>query len=74
MPAPGLYATAISLAIALAIAGFANWQMRRPFERRWLPVMPWLGVQFLAATIALVMLAHLISLLVGHSWGRKYGP
>jgi hypothetical protein len=69
---PGLTATAISLAFALAIAGLANWQMRRPFDRRWLPVVPWLGVQFLAVTIALVMLAHLISLLTGHNFGRNY--
>lgn len=71
---PGLTATAISLAFALVIAGLANWQMRRPFDRRWLPVVPWLGVQFLAVTIALVMLAHLISLLTGHNFGRNYAP
>lgn len=74
MPMPGLQATAITLLIAFAVAAFANWQMRRPFDRRFLPVMPWLGVQFLATTIAIVMLAHLMSLLVGHSWGHKYAP
>lgn len=69
---PGLTATAVTLIVALAIAALANWQMRRPFERRWLPVLPWLGVQFLAATIAIIMLAHLMSLLTGKSWGHKY--
>lgn len=69
---PGLTATAVTLAVALALAGLANWQMRRPFERRWLPVLPWLGVQFTAATVAIIMLAHLISLLTGNSFGHRY--
>ncbi|HWA46836.1 MAG TPA: hypothetical protein VG742_01110 [Dongiaceae bacterium] len=69
---PGLTATIVALAIALAIAAFANWQMRRPFDKRFLPVVPWLGVQFVAATVFLVMAAHLMSLLTGKGWGRHY--
>lgn len=69
---PSLTATIVTLVIALAIAAFANWQMRRPFDKRFLPVVPWLGVQFVAATIVLVMAAHLMSLLTGKGWGRKY--
>jgi hypothetical protein len=71
---PELGATIATLAIAFGFAALANWQMRRPFNRRWLPVVPWLGVQFLAAAVALVMLAHLISLLTGHPFGRSYAP
>lgn len=71
---PELGATVAALAFALALAALANWQMRRPFERRWLPVVPWLGVQFLAAAVALIMLAHLLSLLTGHPFGRAYAP
>jgi uncharacterized membrane protein YidH (DUF202 family) len=71
---PELGVTIAALAIALGFAALANWQMRRPFERRWLPVVPWLGVQFLAAAVALVMLAHLISLLTGQPFGRSYAP
>lgn len=67
-------ATIAALVIALALAGFANWQMRRPFERRWLPVVPWLGIQFLAVAIALIMLAHLVSLATGRPFGRAYAP
>ena len=66
--------TVITLVIALASAAFANWQMRRPFHRRWLPVMPWLGVQFVAVTVLLIMIAHLASLLTGHQFGRSYAP
>jgi uncharacterized membrane protein len=71
---PQLGATIATLAIASGFAVLANWQMRRPFHRRWLPVVPWLGVQFLAVAVALVMLAHLISLLTGHPFGRSYAP
>jgi hypothetical protein len=71
---PELGATVAALAIVFGFAALANWQMRRPFERRWLPVVPWLGVQFLAVAVALVMLAHLVSLLTGHPFGRSYAP
>ena len=71
---PELGATVASLVIAFGFAALANWQMRRPFERRWLPVIPWLGVQFLAVAVLLVMAAHLISLLTGHPFGRSYAP
>jgi hypothetical protein len=72
--APQLGATVAALVIALGLAGLANWQMRRPFHRRWLPVIPWLGVQFLAVAVALIMLAHLVSLLTGQPFGRNYAP
>ncbi|MEZ5831843.1 MAG: hypothetical protein R3D05_11740 [Dongiaceae bacterium] len=71
---PELGATIAALAIAFGCAALANWQMRRPFERRWLPVVPWLGVQFLAVAVALIMVAHLVSLLTGHPFGRNYAP
>jgi hypothetical protein len=69
---PSLTATIVTLVVALAIAAFANWQMRRPFDKRFLPVVPWLGVQFVAAVIILLMAAHLMSLLTGKGWGRHY--
>lgn len=71
---PELRVTIASLVIAFCLAALANWQMRRPFDRRWLPVVPWLGVQFVATAVALIMLAHLISLLTGHPFGRSYTP
>ncbi len=69
-----LAGTVAALAVALGFAALANWQMRRPFDRRWLPVIPWLGVQFLAVAVALIMIAHLVSLLTGHPFGRNYAP
>ncbi len=72
--APQLGATIATLVVALGFAALANWQLRRPFVRRWLPVIPWLGVQFLAVAVALIMIAHLVSLLTGHPFGRNYAP
>ena len=71
---PELGTTIAALVIAFALAALANWQIRRPFTKRWLPMVPWLGVQFLAVAVALVMLAHLVSLLTGQPFGRSYAP
>lgn len=71
---PEMGPTITMLVIALGLAAFANWQMRRPFERRWLPLVPWHGVQFLAVAVALIMMAHLVSLLTGRPFGRFQAP
>jgi multisubunit Na+/H+ antiporter MnhE subunit len=71
---PELGATIASLVVAFAFAALANWQMRRPVERRWLPVVPWLAVQFVAVAVLVVMAALLVSLLTGHPFGRSYAP
>ena len=70
MEAPGLEFTLAALAVGLVLSGLANWQLRRPFDRRW-PVVPWLGVQFVALAMVLVFGAHLVSLLTGHPFGRN---
>lgn len=64
--------TIVVLFAATGLAIFANWQSRLPFHRRWLKVTPWMGVQFLACVVALVMLAHLASLATGKPFGRNY--
>ena len=70
MEAPGPEFTLVVLAIGLAAGALANWQLRRPFDLRW-PVVPWLGVQFIALAVLLIFGAHLISLLTGHPFGRS---
>jgi hypothetical protein len=70
MEAPGLIFTMAALAIGLVLGGLANWQLRRPFDRRW-PHVPWLGLQFIALAVILIFGAHLISLLTGHPFGRN---
>ena len=70
MEAPGLTFTLVALAIGAVAGGLANWQLRRPVDLRW-PVVPWLGVQFVALAVVLIFGAHLISLVTGHPFGRN---
>ena len=73
MEGPGLTSSAVVLVMALIFAGLANWQSRRPAHQRLWPGVPWLGVQFVAAAIALVLAAHLISLLSGQHFSNRNG-
>ena len=73
MESPSLIATSVALAAAVAIGGFANLQLRRPFHERVWQHIPWLGVQFVAATIFLILAAHLVSILTGHDFKGRYG-
>jgi hypothetical protein len=69
---PGWTATLIVLGLALCISGLANWQLRRPYEARWLRLAPWTGIQFVAIFVALIMLAHFLTLVTGKHFGRGY--
>jgi hypothetical protein len=70
---PNLITTLSILASALIVAGLANWQLRRPVTDRFLPILPWLGIQFVAALIAIVMLGHLVTLLTGQEFKSRFG-
>ena len=70
---PDMTTTLGVIAGAFAIGGFANWQLRKPFDRRALPIVPWLAVQFLSAVIAIIMAAHVVSLVTGHDFQSRYG-
>jgi hypothetical protein len=69
---PGWTVTVTALLVGLGLGVLANWQLRRPIDLRW-PVVPWLGVQFIALFLVLIFGAHLISLLTGHTFGRNGG-
>ncbi|WP_374375141.1 hypothetical protein [Dongia sp.] len=62
---PSLTASVSVLVVAILVAAFANFQLRRDYIHR-IPGVPWFGVQFVAAAVCLVMTAHLVSLLTGH--------
>ena len=69
-----LAVTLVILAVAAVVFGFANWQSRRPRKPGEVSLVPWVGVQFLAAVAILLMLAHLVTLLTGHPFaGRNSG-
>jgi len=70
---PDLPTTLGVMLAALAVGVFANVQLRRPFHRRALPMIPWMGIQFLVAVVAIVMAAHLVSLVTGHDFQSRYG-
>lgn len=69
---PGLPLSLAIFLVALAIGGLANWQLRRDYLHR-IPGVPWLGVQFVAAVICLVIAAHLVTLVTGHELHSSRG-
>jgi uncharacterized membrane protein len=68
----GLTATAVVLALAVAIAGFANWRERRRHRVGNPPLVSYIAIQILAIVIALLMAAHLVSLLTGHPLTSRF--
>ena len=58
--------TVLLLIGALAAAGLANWRERRPRDPGDVPLISYAAIQMVALVIALLMAAHLVSLLTGH--------
>jgi len=59
---------AVTLAIllaALAVAALANYRERRPREVGKVPLISYSAIQMVAVVVAILMLAHLVSLLMG---------
>lgn len=66
----------VTLAIliaALALAGLANWRERRPRQLGQPALVPWIAIQIVAVVIAILMLAHLVSLLTGTPLKSRFG-
>lgn len=61
------------LVAALAAAAFANWQERRPPQIGAPSLIPWTGVQIVGVVVAILMLAHLVSLLTGTPLRSRFG-
>jgi hypothetical protein len=68
----GLAATVVVLVLAVAVAGFANWQERRHRPVGNPPLVSYTAIQILAIVIALLMAAHLVSLLTGHPLTSRF--
>jgi hypothetical protein len=60
-----LTATVLVLIGALAAAVFANWRERRPGDAGRVPLISYAAIQMIALVVALLMAAHLVSLLTG---------
>ena len=67
-----LAATLVVLVAAAVVFGFANWRSRRPRMPGEVSLVPWTGVQFLAAVAIVLMLAHLVTLLTGRPFAGRY--
>lgn len=57
--------TVALLLLALAVAGAANWRERRPRDLGRPPLVSYTAIQMIALVVAILMLAHLVSLLTG---------
>ena len=68
----GLTITLVLLLLAVGAAGFANWRERRPREVGNPPLISYTAVQMLALVVALLMAAHVVSLLTGHQLVSRF--
>ena len=61
------------LVAAVALAGLAWVMQRRPRTGLDPPLVPWTAVQVLAVVVALLMAAHLVSLVTGRPFTGRRG-
>jgi len=67
-----LTATLACLAASLLVIGFANWRERRPRQLDKTPLFSYPLIQMVGIVIAILMVAHLISLFTGQQLqGRR---
>jgi uncharacterized membrane protein YidH (DUF202 family) len=68
----GLAATLAVLGLAVAVACFANWQERRRRPVGNPPLVSYAAIQMLAIVVAILMAAHLVSLLTGQPLTSRF--
>ena len=69
----GLTATLVAIAAGLALAVTCNLIDRRPSEPGKPRLIPYLGIQYLALLLVVLMLGHLVSLLTGKPFTGRMG-
>jgi uncharacterized membrane protein YidH (DUF202 family) len=68
-----LTATLVLLAASLAVVGLANWRERQPKQLAKTSLFSYPLIQMVGLVIAILMVAHLISLMTGHQLqGRRF--
>ena len=68
----GLAATLVILGLAVALAAFANWQERRQRPVGNPALFSYTAIQIVAIVVAILMAAHLVSLLSGHPLTSRF--
>ena len=68
----GLAATLVILGLVVALAVFANWQERRQRPVGDPPLFSYAAIQIVAIVVAILMAAHLVSLLTGHPLTSRF--
>ena len=68
-----LVPTLLVLISALLIAALANWLERRPRPLGDPSLVPWIAVQMVAVIVAILMLAHVVSLMTGYQLRSRFG-
>ena len=60
------------LVIAVAVAAFSAYRQRQPAEPGNPPLIPYVGLQIAAVVVAILMLAHLVTLLTGTPFKGRF--
>lgn len=69
----GLTLTLVIMLASLAVAGVANWLERRPRDVGRPPLVSYTAIQLVAVVAALLMAAHLVSLVTGTPLESRFG-
>lgn len=69
----GLTLTLVIMLASLIVAGLANWLERRPREVGTPPLVSYPAIQMVAVVVALLMAAHLVSLVTGTPLESRFG-
>lgn len=67
-----LLLTLLLLGASLALVGFANWRERQPRQLDKTPLVSYPLIQMIGIVVAILMIAHLVSLMTGQQLqGRR---
>ncbi len=69
-----LAVTLVVLLLAIAVTGLANYRERWPRRLGDPPLISYTAIQMIAMVVALLMAAHLVSLLTGHPLTSRFLP
>jgi hypothetical protein len=67
-----LTVTLVLMLLAVGAAGLANWRERRPRALGQPPLISYAALQMIALVVALVMAAHLVSLVTGQPLTSRF--